>query len=217
MRLVALAVAGVLAGAAPALAQYAPRPAVPIGPMPTEGVFQMVRQMGLEPVGPPVRNGPLYFQRAADYYGKPLRVVVDARRGQVVSVEAIGGPPMLHRGPYASAGAPYWRRPYGPYGAMAPYDDDDFAPPGSITGPHGQPPQSGLPPAAQPKPKSAAVTPDRPPVPRKRPPSAPQEVVGSVEPLRPAPQTAPATVSPPAPAPSAKPAGPEMTPVAPLD
>jgi len=222
MRLVALVVAGLVMGAAPALAQYAPRPVVPVGPMPPEGVFQMVRQMGLEPVGPPVRNGSVYFQRAADYYGKPLRVVIDASRAQVVSVETIGGPPMLHRGPYASAGAPYWRRPYGPYGAMAPDDDDDFAPPGSIMAPHAQPPRAGVqpnvpgqPPQAgvpqKPKAKSAAVT-QHPPTPRKRPSSAPQEIAGSVEPL----QSAPTATPTPAPAPAAKPASPEMTPVAPL-
>jgi hypothetical protein len=157
-------------------------------------------------------------QRAADYYGKPLRVVVDAARAQVVSVEPAGGPPMFHGGPYASTGAPYWRRPY--YGAMAP-DDDDFAPPGSVMAPHGQQPQTGLPPAARPKPaaKSAAITPGRPPVPKKRPSSAPQEAAGSVEPLQAAPQPAtpapqkPAAVSPPAPA---KPAN-AMPPVAPLE
>ena len=216
MRLVALVVAGLVTGVAPALAQYAPRPVMPIGPMPPEAVFHMVRQMGLEPVGPPMRNGPVYFQRAADYYGKPLRVVVDANRAQVLSVEPIGGPPMLHRGPYASAGNPYWRRPYGPYG-MAPYDDDDYAPPGSVMAPHAQPPQPGLPPATQAKPKSAAVTPGRPPVPRKRPASAPQETAGSIDTVpSAAPQDTPAAAPPPAPA-SAKPAGPEMTPVAPLN
>src|SRR5438094_1087133 len=116
MRRVAYAVAGfVMIGGGPALAQYAPRPVMPIGPMPPEGVFQMVRQMGLEPVGPPVRNGSVYVQRAADYYGRPLRVVVDATRAQVVSVEAIGGRPALHSDPYEAAGAAYWRRPYGPY------------------------------------------------------------------------------------------------------
>ena len=219
MRLVALVVAGLITGAAPALAQYAPRPVVPVGPMPPEGVFQMVRQMGLEPVGPPVRNGPVYFQRAADYYGKPLRVVIDASRAQVVSVEAIGGPPMLHRGPYASAGAPYWRRPYGPYGAMAPDDDDDFAPPGSIMAPHAQPPRAGVQPSVpgqppqagvpqKPKAKSAAVT-QYPPTPRKRPAAAP-EMAGSVEPLQSVPAAAPA------PAPAARPVSPDMTPVAPL-
>src|SRR3954454_7957301 len=182
MRVVAFVVAGLLTSMAPALAQYAPRPVVPVGPMPPEGVFQMVRQMGLEPMGPPVRNGAVYVQRAADYYGKPLRIVIDASRAQVLSVEAIGVPPMLHRGPYASSGAPYWRRPYGPYGAMPPYDDDDYGPPGSVMSPHGQPPQPGLPPATQAKPKSAAVTPGKPPVPRKRPVAAPQETAGSIEP-----------------------------------
>jgi hypothetical protein len=220
MRVVAFVIAGLVAGSAPALAQYqyAPRPVMPIGPLPPASVFEMVRQMGLEPMGPPVHNGAVYIQRAADYYGKPLRVVIDANRAQVLSVEAVGGPPMLHRGPYASAGNPYWRRPYGPYGAMPPYDDDDdYAPPGSLMAPHGQPPRPGLPPASQAKPKSAAVTPGR-PTPRKRPAAAPQEAAGSVEPIAPAPQDAPAAAPPPAaPPPPAKPATPEMTPVAPLN
>ena len=208
MKLVSLIIAGLLTGAAPAFAQYAPRPVMPVGPMPPEGVFHMVRQMGLEPIGAPVRSGAVYIQRAADYYGKPLRVVIDASRAQVVSVEAIGGPPAIHGGPYASSGAPYWRRPYGPYG-MPPYDDDDYAPPGSLMAPHAQP-QSGLPPATHAKPKSAAVTPGRPPVPRKRPVAAPQETAGSVEPVQATPQAAPA-------APAVKPASPEMAPVAPLN
>jgi hypothetical protein len=209
MRLAALIVAGLVSMSASAFAQYIPRPMAPIGPIPPESVFEMVRGMGLQPIGPPMRNGPVYIQRAADYYGKPLRIIVDASRAQVVSVEPIGGPPMLHGGPYASTGAPHWRRPY--YGAMTP-DDDDFAPPGSVMAPHAQPPQTGLPPAAQPKPaaKSAAVTPGRPPVPRKRPPSAPQEAAGSVEPLHAAPQTAPPAAAP-------KPAAPAMPPVAPLE
>jgi len=210
MKRVSLVIAGLLMGAAPALAQYAPRPVMPIGPMPPQGVFQMVRQMGLEPMGPPVRNGAVYVQRAADYYGRPLRVVIDASRGQVVSVEAIGGPPAMHRGPYASTGAPYWRGPYAPYG-MAPYDDDDYGPPGSVMAPHALPPQPGLPPATQAKPKSAAVTPAHPPAPRKRPSTAPQQAAGSVEPVQ-TPQAAPAASAPPA-----KPASPAMTPVAPLE
>jgi hypothetical protein len=216
MRRVAFAIAGlVMLGAGPAMAQYGypPRPVMPVGGVPPEGVFQMVRQMGLEPMGPPMRNGAVYIQRAADYYGKPLRVVIDANRAQVVSVEAVGGPPAMYRGPYASTGGPYWRRPYGPYGAMPPHDDDDdYAPPGSLMAPHGQPPQPGLPPASQAKPKSAAVTPGRPPTPRKRPVSAPQEAAGSIEPIAPAPQDAPAAAPP-----AAKPATPEMTPVAPLN
>src|SRR5215212_3904965 len=97
MKRIACAIAGLLVlGVGSALAQYAPRPVMPIGPMPTENVFDMVRQMGLEPLGAPVRNGSVYIQRAADYYGRPLRVVVDASRAQVVSVAPVGGPPMVH-------------------------------------------------------------------------------------------------------------------------
>src|SRR5690242_18359647 len=102
MKFAALVAAGLITLTAPALAQYyVPRPMAPIGPLPPASVSEMVRQMGLTPVGAPVRSGPVYFQRAADYYGKPLRVVIDAQRAQVVSVEPVGGPPMLHGGPYA--------------------------------------------------------------------------------------------------------------------
>src|SRR4051794_5779663 len=190
MRRVALAAAGLVTLAGPAFAQYyGPRPSAPIGPMPADSVFQMVRQMGLQPVGAPVRSGPVYFQRAADYYGKPLRVVIDAQRAQVLSVEPAGAPPMFHGGPYASAGAPYWRRP-APYPYGMP-DEEAIAPPGSVMAPHAQPPRApymqppapGLPPVTEShrKTKSAAITADRPPVPRKRPASAPPEMAGSVE------------------------------------
>jgi hypothetical protein len=216
MRRVALAAAGLVMLAGPAFAQYyGPRPSVPIGPMPAESVSQMVRQMGLEPVGAPVRSGPVYFQRAADYYGKPLRVVIDAHRAQVISVEPVGSPPMMHGGPYASTGGPYWRRPYGyPYGMP----DEAIAPPGSVMGPHGQLPQVGLPPAAHSKPaaKSAAVTPKGSPVPRKRPPSAPQQTAGSVEPV-PAPQAAAPVVETPAPPPAPEQPTNAMPPIAPLE
>src|ERR1051325_3744989 len=150
MRRVALAAAGLVMLAGPGFAQYyGPRPSAPIGPMPANSVFEMVRQMGLEPVGAPVRSGPVYFQRAADYYGNPLRVVIDAHRAQVVSVEPVGGPPMLHNGPYESAGAPYWRRPYG-YPRGRP-DEGAIAPPGWVMPPQ-VPPKADLPAAAQSKP-----------------------------------------------------------------
>jgi len=139
--------------------------------------------------------------------------VIDAHRAQVVMVEPMGGPPMLHRGPYASAGAPYWRRSY-PYGMP---DDDAIAPPGSVMIPHGQPPQAGLPPATQPKPsaKSAAVTPSQPPVPRKRPASAPQQAAGSIESVAtPQPSAAPIVEKP---ANATPPTANAMPPVTPLE
>jgi len=72
MKFVALVAAAFVVVSVPASAQYyGPRPMAPIGPLPPQSVSEMVRQMGLEPVGAPVRNGPVYFQRAADYYGKP--------------------------------------------------------------------------------------------------------------------------------------------------
>ena len=224
MRLAALVAAGMVTMSAPAFAQFVPRPMAPIGPMPREAVSEMVRQMGLEPVGAPVRSGPVYFQRAADYYGKPLRVVIDAHRAQVLSVEPVAGPPMMHSGPYASTGAPYWRRPYGMPA------DEALSPPGSIMAPHAmrpqngaypQPPQAGVPPTAHTKPaKAAAVTPKELPAPRKRPAEAPQQAVGSVEPLAAAPTPSPAPVETPAvaapqPAPE-KPAS-TMPPVTPLE
>jgi hypothetical protein len=233
------------------LVQYGPfgpvmRPAMPITGMPGEGVIGMVREMGLDPVGPPARSGNFYIQRAADYYGRPMRVVVDARRAQVVSVEALNAPGSIHGAPYAAANtrfgpAPHGRGAYPGYGMP---DDEDFD--GPLPAPLGARPAPradlGPAPADQyrgvqplpvpqhvtPKPvtKSAAVTPGKPPVPRKRPAAAPQETAGTIEPLQakpeatPAPSaaSAPATeANPSAPATPAAPAAPAMPPVAPLE
>jgi hypothetical protein len=226
MKVIALAVAGFAALSAPAAAQYAPRPMAPVGLAPGD-VFDMVRDMGLDPLGPPVRNGRVWIQRATDYYGQPLRVVVDADRAQVIALESIETGPAVYRGRYAARGGPY---AYGPrsYPYVMP-DDEDFAPPRRAMTMRGQPqaavppalPPPGLPPAGVSKQKSAAVTPGRLPVPRKRPASAPQETAGSVEPLPATPRAEPAPVTtgstPRAPAASGKPASPAMTPVAPLE
>ena len=90
MRLVA-AVAGLLFAAAPASAQYyGPRPAVPIGPPSAYDVAEIVQAMGLDPIGQPGRSGAFFVQRARDYFGRALNVTVDARRSQVIAVEAVG-------------------------------------------------------------------------------------------------------------------------------
>jgi len=210
MRLVGLAFAGVLIGIAPAFAQYAPRPPAPIGPMPADDVAEIVQAMGLDPVGHPARSGPFYVQHAVDGYGRTLRVTVDARRSQVIAVEAAGST----RAPYGTyAGYPFRHPNAGGVGA-----DFDLAPPGSLMGSRAQP-QALPPPSAaaptRPAIKSAAVAPQRAPIPRKRPASAPETVsAGSIEPAAPARQNTPA--EPPAP-PPAKPAEPALTPVAPLE
>jgi hypothetical protein len=207
MRLVGLALAGVLL-TAPAFAQYVPRPPAPIGPMPADDVAEIVQAMGLDPVGYPGRSGPFYVQHALDGYGRTLRVTVDARRSQVLAVEAAG----TSRAPYrAYAGYPY-RRPY----ARHARSDFDLAPPGSVMGPRAQPHDLPPPSAAAPRAagKSAAIAPQRPPLPRKRPASVPEQAsAGSVEPVAPAPQAAPAPEKPEPP----KPAAPALTPVAPLE
>jgi hypothetical protein len=252
MKLTVLALAGfAVLGASPALAQYGPyygpvmRPTIPIAGMPGGEVVGMVREMGLDPVGLPTRSGNFYIQRATDYYGRPMQVVVDARRAQVVSVEALNAPGLGHTGPYAAANArfapgPFGRWPHRGYGAP---DDDDLdgplPPPQGMrpvpradlgpaqTDPHrnGQPMASPQQVAPKPVTKSAAITPAKPPVPRKRPAAAPQETAGTVEPLQAKPEAAP-SVAPPAPATEAKPlapatpatpASPAMPPVAPLE
>jgi hypothetical protein len=216
MRLV-VAVAGLLFAAVPASAQYyGPRPVAPIGPPSAYDVAEIVQAMGLAPIGPPGRSGAFFVQRARDDFGRVLNVTVDARRSQVIAMEA-AGPANAPYGRYAGYG-PY-RRAYPGYAVLPPDHDLDFAPPGSIMGGRAQPPH-----VAQPQPRSAAVTPQNAlppqavapkpaaksatatPVPRKRPAAAPQEAAGSVDPV-PAPSAAP-----PAPAqPSA------VTPVTPLE
>src|SRR3954454_24174513 len=120
MKFVTLAAAGfAVLGASPASAQYGPfgpvmRPTMPIAGMPGNEVVGMVREMGLDPIGPPTRSGNFYIQRAADYYGRPMQVIVDARRAQVVSVEALSAPGSIHGAPpYTTANARYAPPPYG--------------------------------------------------------------------------------------------------------
>jgi hypothetical protein len=244
-----LALAGSTAiGTSLTLVQYGPfgpvmRPTMPIAGMPGEGVVGMVREMGLDPVGPPTRSGNFYIQRAADYYGRPMQVIVDARRAQVVSVEALNAPGSIHGAPYAAANARYAPGPYGRGHPGYGVPDDGFdgplpAPQGARPapradlGPTQTDPHRGvlpmpLPQHGTPKPvtKSAAITPGKPPVPRKRPTAAPQETAGTVEPLQAKPEATPAPsaaapapeAKPSAPATPATPAAPAMPPVAPLE
>jgi hypothetical protein len=220
MKLVALAAAGFVAASTPASAQFVPRPMAPIGPSSAQDATEIVEAMGLHPIGVPARIGAFYVQSARDDLGRVLHVTVDARRSQVVAV-ATGAPHALY-GPDAGY-VPQYPLHRGP--AAYPGQGFDIAPPGSIMGarvtPNGAAPPATMPPGAQPKPmaKSAAVTPKEPPVPRKRPASAPQQAAGSVEPVA-APQAAapvaekPAATTPP-PAPE-KPAN-AMPPVSPLE
>jgi hypothetical protein len=214
MRLIAFAVAGLVAvGAGAASAQplwgpdqgrfYGPERAPLwqrdrswVGPIRPQQVAYIVETMGLDPVGPPLQAGHLIVQRAADEYGRIVRVTVDMNNGQVVSVAPAGAPPPVNGGPYAA----YRGYGPGPYSRPAPEadDDDEFGPPGSrmasraalppgavvpppglvppprptATTPYPANPYPPAPPRADPpKPaaKSAIATPSHPPQPRKRP------------------------------------------------
>jgi hypothetical protein len=92
----ALALLGV-AGTGMAHAQaiyYGPRAYAPT--LPPWEIDASVRSAGLVPVALPARRGPVYVVLARDRAGRHMRVVVDARSGNVVSVNplaAYGGPP----------------------------------------------------------------------------------------------------------------------------
>jgi hypothetical protein len=76
-----------LIGSGAALAQAVPPGLYPdAGPaLPPHEVITIVRSTGLEPLGRPVRRGPVYAIRAIDPAGgEELRVIVDAQVGNVV-------------------------------------------------------------------------------------------------------------------------------------
>src|ERR1044072_3966183 len=215
MKFVALAAAAFVVVSVPASAQYyGPRPMAPIGPSSPQDAIEIVQAMGLTPVGAPTRIGAFYLQNARDDLGRLLQVTVDARRSQVVNV--VSGVPRGLYGPYAG-----YTPQHRPHRIPVPYpiDDFDIAPSGSLMGSRmmtNAAPRL----VAQPKPiaraaKAAAVPPREPPVPRKRPASAPQQAAGSIEPQA-VPETTPATIEKPVsntpPVAPAKPANP-MQPV----
>jgi hypothetical protein len=185
---IAAAFAGLIAFAGSAhagdilVSQLAPRPDVIYAAPRHYDVATVVRSLGLEPTGAPVRTGVTWVQRATDLAGTPLRVVVDARSGTVLAIHPVMiepsyrmapsyGRPYVYGPPPPYAGPPAYRGPYGaPYGpyAAAPrpyeYDDEDVMPPRAA--PHARAPHASD--------RSAAVNP-RPPLPKPRPQAAPAE------------------------------------------
>ena len=133
-----------------ALAQPAPPPAYPGTVYPNAGlppheIAAMVRSTGLEPLGSPVRQGPIYAMRAVDPAGEEVRVIVDAQRGQIVKVIPLMAPRYampLMRPPYGRPPRPMAMVPEG-YG---PNPRAPMLPPGAEAPPPGAGP--GLPHAA---------------------------------------------------------------------
>jgi hypothetical protein len=129
VKIQAIVVASLVAlGSSSALAE----PLRPIfgGVLPPTEISGIVRSMGLVPTGRPVREGLTYAVLAADPRGRQLRVIIDARFGDVLSVRRViaAGPPGAYPPPRVYGAAP--PRPYGPYGM--PWMGPDFRPPGLI-------------------------------------------------------------------------------------
>ena len=115
------------------------------GGLPPAEIDAIVRSMGLMPTGRPVREGLTYGVLATDARGRAVRVIVDARFGDVLAVRrVVAGPPGTAPEPRA-----YSLRAYPPY--RMPWMGPEFRPPGLI----GHVPPSA-PPAAQPKPPATA-------------------------------------------------------------
>jgi hypothetical protein len=79
----ATVVAMALAAPSLALAQGGP------GLLPPYEVLTILRSTGLDPIGQPARRGGQYVLRAVDTDGTHVRVVVDARMGEILSVTPV--------------------------------------------------------------------------------------------------------------------------------
>jgi hypothetical protein len=158
IRAVAFCVA--MMAASPAAAQpwgpYGPR-----GYAPAVSPYELqvtLRAHGLRPITQPVLSGYYLVVRAVDGYGDVVRVLVNARYGNIVSIAPLPPAPVLGERSYRPA-EPY--RPYQPYpryGGVRPDLKSEPAPlAGAATGP------AAVPNAQQP------VATSRPPLPRPRP------------------------------------------------
>ncbi len=136
--------------------------------LPPYEILTIVRSLDFEPLDEPLRRGATYRLRALDPDGEEVRLVVDARRGRVISVTPIDEPPPGYvrvpdpasvPGPRYASPPPYGFR--GPAILSVPDDDEDFdRSPRVIYGPGGgaAPPR----PAVRPQQKAAAPAPARP-------------------------------------------------------
>jgi hypothetical protein len=132
-----------------------------------------LRAHGLRPITQPVLSGYYLVVRAVDNYGDVVRVLVNARYGNVVSITPLPPAPVLG-GRYQSYEAYRPYQPYPRYGAARPDLKTDSTPPidaapGPAVMPNGREP--------------VAATAARPPMPRPRPalPAAPAVVNAAPE------------------------------------
>ncbi len=171
MRIAAIALATVIASAAPALSQhYRVYPEPPGILVPPSVAMRVVRALGLNPIERPFLRGRLYIIHAVDDFDDPVRVVIDAHSGALLRVAhtAMAEPP-----PRPTPGYNGMRRDE-PMRPARPPDDDERA---------GLPER--LPPAAVARPHTPTMTPPtrqnaRAPLPRPRPAEAAAPATSSV-------------------------------------
>lgn len=163
-----------LATSAPASAQYYSVADI----LPPQEATAIVREAGLQPISRPVWRPGRYILNARDRYGRTLRVVVDARMGEVIRAVPVDTYAAVRPRyePYPRA-YPYPPEPYDPEEAVPvppadiPYDGeyDDLPPPDAtprvIPGPRSAAPSASKSAALTPKPELRKST----PLPRARP------------------------------------------------
>ncbi len=160
-----------LAAPLPALAQGGP------GVLPPYEIVTILRSTGMTPLGQPMRRGPTYVLRAVDEDGEEVRVVVDARHGEIVSVTPTESASLMPppRGTYRRP------QPAPPPGVV--YVDPDPLPPGAW---RAEPPEiygerPVYPPEAMPERYSSAPS-DAPREPRVIPAPGPGDTTGGLPP-----------------------------------
>jgi hypothetical protein len=179
--IVLAAVAGSAAVATPAAAQYYGAEVDIISP---REATEVVRAAGLDPISRPVWRPGRYIVHAIDRYGRELRVIVDARMGDVVrAVPASGYADIPPRGyePYPRPEAYPRAEPY-PHASMPPaemeapeeeFDNAGVPPPGAsphvIPAPRSAAPAPSRSSALPAAPKPQAAKPAAAPIPRARP------------------------------------------------
>jgi hypothetical protein len=192
------------------------------------GIEATLHAHGMRPVTRPVHSWPYIVVRATDPSGRLVRVLLNARYGNIVEVIPLPSAPVLAERGYPPPGA----YPYPPaerrYGGARPdlKAEPDPVGPGVVYGsppPNGDPQAHGAP---RPQDSRASITPPRTPMPRPRPaqPTATAKVetpastapVAAAAPAPPAPEAeaapaAPAASPPPPAAETAKPSFPPAT------
>ncbi len=133
------------------------------GLVPPRAVMGIVHSNGLDPVGRPVREGATYVVRAINRRGLLMRVVVDARSGDIRAVNRIvpgpDGP-----GPVAMRPAPYGPPPEFDPPPVTPDQYDDMPPARAIRPPvvHAPPRATAFATPPLPRPRPANVVADTP-------------------------------------------------------